>query len=73
MNAVPQFVGQGQDVAPLAHPVQEDVRVAVGGHRMGIGPRLFARPYLSVDPGVVEEPVGAVGELWAQVGEAVQH
>ena len=73
VHAVPQFMGQGQDVAPLAHPVQEDIGVAVGGDRVGVGARLLARTGAAVDPGSVEEAGGAVGELSAQVGETVQH
>ncbi len=73
VHGVAQFVGQGQDVAALAHEVKEHIGVAVGGDRVGIGPGLLAGARAGVDPGLGEEHLGRLGELGRQAGVALQH
>ncbi len=73
VHSVAQLMGQGQHVAPLAHIVEEDVGVGVGTDRVGIGARRLAAPGPCIDPGVVEEGAGMVGEDGGQAFEGVQH
>ena len=73
VHRMAQLMRQGQDIAPLAHPVQEYIGMPVGADRMAIGTRLLARPRLAVDPRLVEETPGPFGELGAQIGETLQH
>ncbi len=73
VHPVAQFMRQRQDVAPLAHPVQEDIRVPIRRHRVSIGAGLLARPRPRIDPRPVEEPARPLGEVSAQISKAGQH
>ena len=73
VQAVAELVGQRGDVAGPAGPVEQHVGVVrrdgVGAERAGP----LARSDRGVDPPLVEEPAGDVGQLGREAGVGVEH
>ena len=73
VQAVTELVGEGQHVAPPRRPVEQQVRVlarhGVGAERAGP----LAGPHRRVDPPLVEEAPGDVGQLGRERAVGVEH
>ncbi len=73
MDRMAKLMGQGQDIAALAHIVEKHKGVMVRGHRMGIGPRGLARPWLSIDPWSIKNIPCPLGHGWRQPRKRIQY
>ncbi len=73
VQTVPQLVREGEHVAVATRPVQQHVGV-MRRNRVGAeGARPLVVADGGVDPPLVEEPSGGVGELTAEGGVGVEH